>query len=104
MTRISMALSIVLALVPATAAAFPTGEQFDLDALKEDGGGGIAFTGAPRFQGHTCAVCASCCQVVAINSFEPLPQVTAPPGAQPAHPQVRVVTRIATLPDKPPRV
>jgi hypothetical protein len=54
-------------------------------------------------QGHACAVCASCCQVVAVNSFEPSPQVTAPPGAQPPHPHVRVATRTATLPDKPPR-
>ena len=51
--------SLVLALLlaPATAAAFPTGDQFDLDPLMYDGGGGIAFTGAPRFAGHTCAVC-----------------------------------------------
>jgi len=52
-----LALVLVLLLAPATAAAFPTGEQFDLDALNEDGAGGIAFTGSPRFQGHTCAVC-----------------------------------------------
>ncbi len=48
---------IVLCLLAGTAHAFPTGEQFDLDPLKEDGGGGIAFDGAPRFAGHTCAVC-----------------------------------------------
>lgn len=48
---------IVIALLPARAIAFPTGEQFDLDPLKEDGAGGIAFDGAPRFAGHTCAVC-----------------------------------------------
>lgn len=50
-------LVLLLLLVPATAAAFPTGDQFDLDPLKQDGAGGIAFTGSPRFQGHTCAVC-----------------------------------------------
>ena len=44
-------------LAAAIAHAFPTGEQFDLDALDEDGAGGIAFDGAPRFAGHTCAVC-----------------------------------------------
>jgi hypothetical protein len=55
--RTVKALVIALLLVPATALAFPTGEQFDLDALKEDGAGGIAFDGAPRFSGHTCAVC-----------------------------------------------
>jgi MYXO-CTERM domain-containing protein len=39
------------------ARAFPTGDQFDLDPLAEDGAGGIAFDGAPRWAGHTCAVC-----------------------------------------------
>lgn len=48
---------LALLLAPATAMAFPTGEQFDLDALQEDGAGGIAFDGAPRFSHHTCAVC-----------------------------------------------
>ncbi len=37
--------------------AFPTGEQFDLVPIEEDGAGGIAFDGAPRWAGHTCAVC-----------------------------------------------
>ena len=37
--------------------AFPTGEQFDGDALTSDGGGGIAFDGAPRWASHTCAAC-----------------------------------------------
>lgn len=39
------------------ARAFPTGLQFDADALLKDGGGGIAFDGSPRFTSHTCAVC-----------------------------------------------
>jgi hypothetical protein len=52
----SWALAVAM-MIPVTAAAFPTGEQFDLDALNEDGAGGIAFTGSPRFQGHTCSVC-----------------------------------------------
>jgi uncharacterized protein (TIGR03382 family) len=46
-----------LLVLTARAHAFPTGSQFDLDALAGDGAGGIAFDGAPRFQGHTCAVC-----------------------------------------------
>ncbi|HEX5062256.1 MAG TPA: DUF4266 domain-containing protein [Kofleriaceae bacterium] len=46
-----------LLVLSGTAHAFPTGSQFDLDALENDGGGGIAFDGAPRFAGHTCAVC-----------------------------------------------
>lgn len=47
----------LVALLAGTAAAFPTGEQFELDALTEDGGGGVAFTGAPRWAGHACEVC-----------------------------------------------
>src|SRR5262249_49361795 len=47
----------IVALLAGTAHAFPTGVQFDGDALASDGGGGIAFTGSPRFAGHTCAVC-----------------------------------------------
>jgi uncharacterized protein (TIGR03382 family) len=46
-----------LVLVARTASAFPTGTQFDQDALAHDGGGGIAFDGSPRFTAHTCAVC-----------------------------------------------
>lgn len=37
--------------------AFETGEQFDLDPLTDTGAGGIVFDGAPRWAGHTCAVC-----------------------------------------------
>ena len=40
-----------------SALAFPTGAQFDLDPLTEDGAGGIAFDGAPRWSSHSCAVC-----------------------------------------------
>ncbi len=49
-------LPIVLACA-ATAHAFPTGSQFDLDPVESDGAGGIAFDGAPRFAGHDCSVC-----------------------------------------------
>ena len=49
--------AIALLLVARTASAFPTGSQFDLDAMAGDGAGGITFDGAPRFAGHTCAVC-----------------------------------------------
>jgi len=38
-------------------AAFPTGTQFDLDALSEDGGGGRSFAGGPSEANLTCAVC-----------------------------------------------
>ena len=49
------ALSLLLLAAPAY--AFPTGTQFDLDPMKGDGAGGIAFTGSPRFTGHACVVC-----------------------------------------------
>ena len=43
---------LLLLLAPATASAFPTGDQFDLDPLKEDGAGGIAFTGLTLYSTH----------------------------------------------------
>ena len=49
--------AIAIALLGGTAHAFPTGDQFDSDPVMFDGGGGIPFDGAPRWQGHTCAVC-----------------------------------------------
>ncbi len=49
--------AVAMLVLARVASAFPTGEQFDLDPLKEDGAGGIAFDGAPRWAGHTCAVC-----------------------------------------------
>jgi uncharacterized protein (TIGR03382 family) len=70
---------VTVALAPSVARAFPVGEQFDADPLNGasynmpgdcdrppadptnppecEGGGGIVFDGAPRFAGHTCAVC-----------------------------------------------
>jgi hypothetical protein len=53
--KTTVALAILLA--AASAHAFPTGLQFDGDALAQDAAGGIAFDGAPRFTSHTCAVC-----------------------------------------------
>jgi hypothetical protein len=50
-----------LCAAPAAARAFPTGLQFDSDPMNAgmmgDGAGGIPFTGAPRWAGHTCDVC-----------------------------------------------
>jgi hypothetical protein len=51
------ALALVVLLAPAAAAAHPTGFQFDQDAVGNDGTGLVAFTGAPRWAGHTCDVC-----------------------------------------------
>jgi hypothetical protein len=39
------------------ASAYPLGSQFDASAIDSDGGGGVLFTGAPRFAGHACEVC-----------------------------------------------
>jgi MYXO-CTERM domain-containing protein len=49
--------ALVLVVAARDASAFETGDQFDLDPLTETGAGGIAFDGAPRWAGHTCAVC-----------------------------------------------
>jgi MYXO-CTERM domain-containing protein len=51
------ALVALILLAPAAAAAYPTGFQFDQDAVTSDGAGLVAFTGAPRWAGHTCDVC-----------------------------------------------
>jgi MYXO-CTERM domain-containing protein len=56
MRRSVLGLTLTLVL-GGSAAAFPTGSQFDIDAVRYDGSGGVAFTGAPRWAGHTCAVC-----------------------------------------------
>jgi uncharacterized protein (TIGR03382 family) len=50
-------LALALALLAGTADAFPTGTQFDLDPVANDGAGGIAFDGAPRWTNHYCDVC-----------------------------------------------
>lgn len=49
--------ALVLLVVARTAAAYPTAFQFDADPVAGDGGGGIAFDGAPRWANHTCEVC-----------------------------------------------
>lgn len=59
---------------------------------------------APKTQnGHSCPICASCCQVVAVGGFVAFPQDSAAPSVLPSHPLVRVVSRATPLPDKPPR-
>ena len=59
MKRALLIAAIVAA--PSVARAFPTGLQFDNDpmntGMEGDGAGGIPFTGAPRWAGHTCEVC-----------------------------------------------
>ncbi len=66
MQLIRTIVAIAIAIAPMSAHAFVTGAAFDADPLipppADQGGyfpgaGGIAFTGAPRWSGHTCAVC-----------------------------------------------
>jgi hypothetical protein len=52
---------------------------------------------------HTCAVCAACCHVVAINELEFQLQVSSPPSAGSAEPFVLIHARPSPVPDKPPR-
>ena len=54
-------------------------------------------------KGHACPICASCCHVVAVGGVDPLRQTDIPPSVEPVAPVFRVATRVATIPDKPPR-
>jgi MYXO-CTERM domain-containing protein len=54
-TRALVAIAVLACASPAH--AFPTGLQFDANPLTNDGAGGVAFDGAPRWTAHTCAVC-----------------------------------------------
>lgn len=49
--------ALLVFLVAAPAAAFPTGDLFDADGTATAGGDGIYFTGSPAFPGATCAAC-----------------------------------------------
>jgi hypothetical protein len=74
----------------------PAGAQADsADAPAQPAGPGDA--------GHRCGVCASCCNLAAIASFLPLIQPGAGPPADLPPVVLRVATRVALLPDKPPR-
>jgi hypothetical protein len=46
-----------LVLVAGSALAFPSGSMFDDDPVTSTGGGGVQFTGTPRFAEGTCASC-----------------------------------------------
>src|SRR5687768_5238785 len=52
--------------------------------------------------GHSCPICASCCNLVAVSETSTLMLDAAPPASQPAQDASRVFTRDAPLPDKPP--
>jgi len=52
---------------------------------------------------HKCAVCASCCSIVAITEFPPLVAFAPVPQADLAEPFVLIHARPSSVPDKPPR-
>ena len=53
--------------------------------------------------GHKCAVCASCCNIVAITEFPQLVAFAPVPQAVLAEPFVLIHARPSQVPDKPPR-
>jgi hypothetical protein len=52
---------------------------------------------------HKCAVCASCCNSVALTEFPQLVAVAPVPQAELAEPFVLIHARPSQVPDKPPR-
>jgi hypothetical protein len=52
---------------------------------------------------HKCAVCASCCNIVAITEFPTLVAFAPVPQAELAEPFVLIHARPSQVPDKPPR-
>ena len=52
---------------------------------------------------HKCAVCASCCSIVAITEFPALVAFAPVPQAELAEPFVLIRARPSQVPDKPPR-
>lgn len=58
---------------------------------------------AAQDKGHRCSICATCCNSMALIAPEHTLAVATVPQSFAAEPQVRVFTRPAPLPDKPPR-
>jgi hypothetical protein len=52
---------------------------------------------------HKCAVCASCCNIVAIFDFPQLAAIAPVPQAELAEPFLLIHARPSQVPDKPPR-
>ena len=82
--------------------AVPDAGRAASDATSAEGASGDLKVKTSQ-NGHACPICASCCQAGAVGGFAAFPQLSAPPGIEPAHPLVRVVSRTTHLPDKPPR-
>lgn len=70
----------------------------DVQAKKTDSAG-KKLPGAA----HKCAVCASCCNLVAITEFPSLATFAPAPQADLAEPFVLIHARPSQVPDKPPR-
>lgn len=54
-------------------------------------------------EGHSCPICASCCNLVALSETPDLGLDGHSPTSQPLQEPSRVITRHAPTPDKPPR-
>lgn len=80
------------------------------DHSKHSHAGDVQVTTSPDNAGkklpgveHKCAVCASCCNIVAITEFPLLVAFAPMPQAELAEPFVLIHARPAQVPDKPPR-
>jgi hypothetical protein len=71
----------------------------EVQASKAGDGAGKKSPGAA----NKCAVCASCCNIVAITEFPQLVAFAPAPQAGLAEPFVLIHTRPSQVPDKPPR-
>ncbi len=65
--------------------------------------GGPQTGAATVDDGHSCPICASCCNLVALSETPALHLSTDAPRSPPLEGPSRVLTRDAPTPDKPPR-
>jgi len=68
-----------------------------------DDGGATSDETQDAKGGHACPICASCCNLVALPGTPVLTFAEAAPAAHPQDAPVRVTSRHAPAPDKPPR-
>ncbi|MBI2770359.1 MAG: hypothetical protein HYX47_12105 [Burkholderiales bacterium] len=71
----------------------------DVQAKKTSDNAGKKLPGTA----HKCAVCAACCNIVAITEFPQLVAFAPVPQAELAEPFVLIHARPSQVPDKPPR-
>lgn len=63
----------------------------------------VSADDASALDGHSCSVCAACCNLVALAEMPGFSLDADPPAAQPLEIPSRVSSRETSLPDKPPR-